>query len=129
MVAFWFLILFLMVAYFIFKIARMYDPTQSYKYVGSIKFLTVFGTCCAWRGGHAGPGGGGGGARSARPDVVVGRGAVARARAFATGTLALVVTIATIIITGVCVANFGKGLKAHRTCASARLAPRGAART
>lgn len=44
MVAFWYLILLLMIAYFIFKIARMYDPSQAYKYVGSYRFLTVFGT-------------------------------------------------------------------------------------
>jgi len=44
MVTIWLVILILMVAYFIFKIARMYDPTQQWKYVGSIRFLTFFGT-------------------------------------------------------------------------------------
>jgi len=43
MVTVWLIILILMVAYFIFKIARMYDPTQQWKYVGSIRFLTFFG--------------------------------------------------------------------------------------
>ena len=43
MVAVWYLIMLGMMAYFVFKVVRMYEPSQMDKYVGSIKFLTFFG--------------------------------------------------------------------------------------
>jgi len=39
----WIIFLLLAVAYFAFKIGRIYDPSQASKYVGSGKFLTLFG--------------------------------------------------------------------------------------
>eukprot|EP00999_Lentomonas_sp_LEN2_P003074 NODE_927_length_1114_cov_96.605876_g884_i0.p1 GENE.NODE_927_length_1114_cov_96.605876_g884_i0~~NODE_927_length_1114_cov_96.605876_g884_i0.p1 ORF type:complete len:331 (-),score=50.45 NODE_927_length_1114_cov_96.605876_g884_i0:29-1021(-) len=42
LVTIWFIYLLLAIAYFIFKIVRIYQPDQQHKYVGSSKFLTTF---------------------------------------------------------------------------------------
>lgn len=34
------------IAYFLFKLIRMYDPTQKHKYLHSVKFLTFSGVVC-----------------------------------------------------------------------------------
>lgn len=39
----WIIFLLLAHVYFAFKIGRIYDPTQTAKYIGSGKFLTLFG--------------------------------------------------------------------------------------
>ena len=36
----------LAIAYFIFKLVRIYTPDQQYKYQFTSKFLTFFGMCC-----------------------------------------------------------------------------------